>query len=184
METTKVFLFLADGFEEIEAIAPIDILRRAGIDLVTVSVKSEKAVTGAHGVTILADKLFSEVDFAGNELLFLPGGLPGTTNLEKHEGLKKLIEKQAEAGGKLAAICAAPSIFGKMNLLKGKEAICYPGFENYLYDAKVSEKKVVQAGNIFTAKAAGVAVKFALELVKDLKGADVAQNLANALFVE
>lgn len=180
----KVFLFLADGFEEIEAIAPIDIFRRAGIDLVTVSVKDEKAVTGAHGVTVLADKLFADVDFVGNEMLFLPGGLPGTTNLEKHEGLKKLIEKQAQAGGKLAAICAAPSIFGKMNLLKGKEAICYPGFENFLYDAKVSENSVVRAGNVFTAKAAGVAVKFALELVKELKGEDVAKAISDALFVE
>ncbi len=180
----KVFLFLADGFEEIEAIAPIDIFRRAGIDLVTVSVKDEKAVTGAHGVTVLADKLFAEVDFAGNDMLFLPGGLPGTTNLEMHDGLKMLIEKQAKEGGKLAAICAAPSIFGKMNLLKGKEAICYPGFENYLFDAKISEKKVVQSGNIFTAKAAGVAVKFALALVENMKGADVAKTISDALFVE
>jgi len=180
----KVFLFLADGFEEIEAITPIDIFRRAGIDLVTVSVKDDKTVTGAHGVTVLADKLFAEVDFTGNELLFLPGGLPGTTNLELHDGLKMLIKKQNEAGGKLAAICAAPSIFGKMNLLKGKEAICYPGFENFLFDAQVSENKVVKSDNIYTAKAAGVSLIFALELVKELKGADTAQSIANALFVD
>ncbi len=180
----KVYLFLAEGFEEIEAIAPIDIFRRAGIELTTVSVKNEKAVTGAHNVTILADKLFEEVDFAGNELLFLPGGIPGTPNLEKHEGLKKLIGKQANEGGKLAAICAAPSILGKMELLKGKEAICYPGFENYLYDAKVSENKVVKSGNVFTAKAAGVAVKFALELVKELKGDEIAKTISDSLFVD
>ncbi|MDO9153398.1 MAG: DJ-1/PfpI family protein, partial [Paludibacter sp.] len=123
----KVFLFLADGFEEIEAIAPIDIFRRAEIDLITVSVKNELAVTGAHGVTVLADTLFDEVDFSGNDLLFLPGGMPGTTNLDHHAGLKNLIESQTTQNKMIAAICAAPSILGKMKLLKGKEAICYPG---------------------------------------------------------
>jgi 4-methyl-5(b-hydroxyethyl)-thiazole monophosphate biosynthesis len=180
----KVYLFLAEGFEEIEAIAPIDIFRRADIEVITVSVKNELAVTGAHGVTVLADKLFADVDFSGNDLLFLPGGLPGTTNLDKHEGLRKLIKNQVLSGEKIAAICAAPSILGKMELLKGQEAICYPGFENLLIDARISDKKIVKSGNVYTAKAAGVAIQFALKLVEELKGKEVAENISKAIFLD
>lgn len=180
----KVFLFLADGFEEVEAIAPIDIFRRAAIDLITISVKNELFVTGAHGVTLLADKLFTEVDFSENDLLFLPGGLPGTTNLDKHEGLKKLIKNQVLTGQKIAAICAAPSILGKLELLKDKEAICYPGFENLLINAKISDKKIVKSGNIYTAKAAGVAIQFALMLVEELKGKEASESISKAIFLD
>jgi len=180
----KIFLFLADGFEEIEAIAPIDIFRRAEIDLTTVSIKNELAVTGAHGVTLLADALFSEVDFAENDLLFLPGGLPGTTHLDQHAGLKELIQKQAVEGRKIAAICAAPSILGKLGLLQNKEAICYPGFENLLIDATISDKKIVQSGTVYTAKAAGVSIQFALKLVEELKGKEIADKISNQIFLD
>ena len=177
----KVFVFLADGFEEIEAIAPIDIFRRAEIEVVTVSIAAQKAVNGAHGIPVLADTHFSVVEFADDDLLFLPGGMPGTKNLDAHVGLKNLIKLQAQKGGKLAAICAAPSILGKMELLQGKEAICYPGFEKELVGATLSESKVVKAENIFTAKGAGVAIQFALKLVEELKGKEEATRIANSI---
>jgi len=154
----KAMVFLADGFEEIEAIAPIDIMRRAGIEVTTISVSREKEVRGAHGVLVEADRLFEEVSFSDADLLFLPGGMPGTKNLNAHDGLKQLLLKHANEGKKLAAICAAPSILGELGLLKGKEAVCFPGFEETLKGAIVSDKKVVQSGNIITGKAAGAAI--------------------------
>lgn len=180
----KVFLFLADGFEDIEAIAPIDIFRRAGIDVTTVSVKTTLQVTSAHGVTVLADKLFADIQLSGNDLLFLPGGLPGTTNLNAHAGLKELLLDQSAAKGEIAAICAAPSILGGLGLLKGKEAICYPGFEELLTGAEVSTQKIVKADTVYTAKAAGVAIPFALKIVEDLKGKDVADSIRNGFFID
>lgn len=177
----KVFIFLADGFEEIEAIAPIDIFRRAAIEVINVSISLQKEVVGTHGIPVLADSLFSETDFTAADLIFLPGGMPGTKNLDAHEGLKNLIREQFESGKPIAAICAAPSILGKMGLLKGKEAICYPGFENQLIGATISESKVVSSGLIRTAKGAGVAIQFALQLVGELKGEAEATRIANAI---
>jgi len=156
----KAMVFLADGFEEIEAIAPIDIMRRAGIEVTTISVTATKEVRGAHDILLQADCLFGQIDFSNADLLFLPGGMPGTKNLEAHDGLKQLLLKHANEGKKLAAICAAPSILGKLGLLKGKEAVCFPGFEETLKGAILSDKKVVQSGNIITGKAAGAAVEF------------------------
>lgn len=177
----KIFLFLAEGFEEIEAVAPIDIFRRADIEVTTVSVTSDKVVCGAHGISVVADVVFAEMDFSGDYLLFLPGGMPGTANLDQHEGLRNLILTHAEKGNNIAAICAAPSILGKLGLLKGKEAICYPGFESQLLDAEISESTVVKSGSIYTAKAAGVAIEFALRIVEDIKGVEVAQKIARAI---
>ncbi len=177
----KVFVFLANGFEEIEAIAPIDIFRRAGMEVITVSISEEKEVRGAHGIPVIADSLFSNLDFTRNVLLYLPGGMPGTKNLDENDKLKTLIRNQVESDKPLAAICAAPSILGKMGLLEGKEAICFPGFEQYLNGAIVSEQKIVKSGNIFTAKGAGVAIPFALRLVEEFKGKEIADNLANSI---
>lgn len=174
----QIYVFLANGFEEIEAIAPIDVFRRAELNVTTVSVTGDQLVEGAHGIAIAADCLFEELRFEGDFLLFLPGGMPGTLNLEAHEGLKSLLRQQAERGQKIAAICAAPSILGKMGLLKGKEAICYPGFESYLDGATVSAESVVKAGAVFTAKGPGVAIDFALRLVEDLRGKEVATQVA------
>jgi len=179
----KIYLFLAEGFEEIEAVVPMDIFRRAGIDLVTVSISDELKVSGAHGVNVLADKLFSELSFDGEFLVFLPGGMPGTANLDNHAGLKSLISAHASKGKQVAAICAAPSILGKMGLLKGREAICYPGFENLLEAARISEEKVVKSGNIFTAKGPGVAIPFALKIVEEIKGEKIAADVAAALML-
>jgi 4-methyl-5(b-hydroxyethyl)-thiazole monophosphate biosynthesis len=179
----KVYIFLADGFEEIEAIAPIDIFRRAKIEVITISISYNKTVSGSHGILVIADSLFSEADFNDNDMLYLPGGKLGTENLDAHEGLKDLISKQTLENKKLAAICAAPSILGKMGILNGKEAICYPGFENKLQGAILSENKIVKSGNIYTAKGAGVAVQFALKLVEELKGSELAQQIADSICI-
>ena len=177
----QVFVFLADGFEEIEAITPIDILRRANIEVNTVSISHSKEVSGAHGIKVLADSLFSEVDYSKGDMFILPGGMPGTKNLDAHEGLKELICKQVQQGKNVAAICAAPSILGKLGLLVGKEAVCYPGFENQLLGAKLTENKVVESGRIITAKGAGVAVKFSLILVEILVGKATADKISNSI---
>ena len=129
----KVFIFLADGFEEMEAIVPIDIFRRADIEVTVISISKKKLVRGAHNISVMADCLFTEADFSENDLLYLPGGMPGTKNLDAHEGLKKLLLKQASENKYIAAICAAPSILGKLGLMKGREAICFPGFESQLH---------------------------------------------------
>ena len=177
----KAIVFLAEGFEEVEAIAPIDIFRRAGIEVYSVSITNQKNVASARGITVIADKLFAETDFSDADLLFLPGGMPGTKNLDEHDGLKQLIDKQLEFGKRVAAICAAPSILGKMGLLEGKEATCYPGFENQLQGAILSDSKIVKSGLITTAKGAGVAIQFALSIVGELKGEEEALRVANAI---
>jgi len=177
----KVFIFLADGFEEIEAISPIDIFRRADFEVTIVSVTKEKLVRGSHNISVMADCLFSEADFSKIDLLYLPGGMPGTKNLNEHQGLKSLLVKHAGENRKIAAICAAPSILGKLGLLKGKEAICFPGFEDQLDGAILSNEKIVESGCISTAKGAGVAIRFALKLVEELKGKALADHISSSI---
>ncbi|GAB1415410.1 DJ-1/PfpI family protein [Paludibacter sp.] len=179
----KIFLFLAEGFEEIEAIAPIDVFRRADLNVTTVSTTSELVVYGAHQVGVQADILFEDADFSGDFLIYLPGGMPGTTNLDNHKGLKSLIEKQAAKGGKIAAICAAPSILGKMGLLENKQAICYPGFEDMLKGASISTSTIVESENILTAKGPGVVIPFALKIVEKFKGSDLAEQIRSAMIL-
>ncbi len=180
----KVLLFLAEGFEEIEAIAAIDIFRRADIEVVTISITDDKTVCGAHQVCIIADSVFEKTDFSGDFLIYLPGGLSGTTNLDNHAGLKQLISDQVSKGNEIAAICAAPLILGKMGILKGKDAICYPGFENQLLESNISEKTIVKSGTIYTAKAAGVAIQFALRIVEDLCGKEKAKEIEKSIYLE
>lgn len=177
----KAFIFLADGFEELEAIAPIDILRRADIPVVTVSISDTKMVVGSHKITVVADQLFSETDFTGNIYLILPGGGVGTKNLAAHKELNELLLKQSMKNKNLAAICAAPSVFGNLGILSGKEAICYPGYEEKLVGAIISENTVVKSDNVITAKGAGVAITFALKIVETLKGKEVADEIANQI---
>ncbi len=179
----QVYLFLANGFEEIEAIAPIDILRRAEIKTTVVSISDEKAVTGAHGVIVLADKTFDQTIFDDNAYYVLPGGYDGMLNLNAHDGVKKLLKEQHERGEKLAAICAAPTVLGELGILEGKEAICYPGFEQNLSGATISDKSVVEDGNIITGKGPGVAIDFALKIVETLKGKDLADDIAKAMMI-
>ncbi len=177
----KVFLFLAEGFEEIEAITPIDILRRAEIPTITVSITDKKEVVGAHGITVIADQLFDETNFTENYFLILPGGLNGMLNLKSHHQLAELLKKQNQQHNKVGAICAAPSILGELELLNNREAICYPGFEQNLKGAKISSSSVVTDENITTAKGAGVAIDFALKIVEIIKGKQKAEKIANAI---
>lgn len=178
----QIYIFLAEGFEEIEAITPIDIFRRAGLKVTSVSTTNEIYVTGAHGISIKADNLFSEIDFMQDSLLFLPGGMPGTTNLENHEGLKQLLKLHHSNNKPLAAICAAPSVLGGLDILKGEEAICYPGFESKLSGAKLSEKAVVKSSNIFTGKGPGKSAEHALLIVSEFVGPETAENIRKAMF--
>jgi 4-methyl-5(b-hydroxyethyl)-thiazole monophosphate biosynthesis len=179
-----VYLFLGTGFEEIEAVATIDVLRRAEIELTTISVMNERTVEGTHGVRIEADKMFDEADFANAEMLILPGGMPGTLNLGAHEGLSIAIREQNKKGRWIAAICAAPSILGKMHLLRNLQAVCYPGFEDQLEEAFVSNERVMVSGNIVTSKGPGCTIEFALQLATILKGEDVAKAVAEGMLVK
>ncbi len=179
----KVFVFLAEGFEEIEAIAIIDVLRRAEINTDVVSITNDKKVTGAHGIPVEADVVFTDVDFTAGAMLVLPGGMPGTLNLEAYAPLQKLIADYYKTGKELAAICAAPLILGKMNLLRNEEAICYPGFEENLQDAVLSKQGVVRSGKIITGKGPGVAIEFGLKIVETLKGKELADSIAKGMIV-
>jgi len=176
-----VYLFLADGFEELEALTQVDLLRRAGIGIKTVSVTSSKTVTGAHKIATNADILFSESDYSDAELLFLPGGMPGTTNLSNHEGLCNLLLKKYESNVRIAAICAAPSILGKLGILDNKTATCYPGFEGKLGSANYVNKKVVTDGIVTTSCGVGGAIECALELIRLLKDGQTAKNILEGI---
>jgi 4-methyl-5(b-hydroxyethyl)-thiazole monophosphate biosynthesis len=180
----KVFIFLAEGFEETEAIGTIDVLRRGDLEVTTVSVTGKNAVTGAHGIPVVADKLFAETDFSGGQMLVFPGGMPGAGNLNAHEGLKALIQQYHVENKKLSAICAAPLILGGLGLLRGKKATAYPGFENTLQGAQVVGDKVVKAGNIITGKGPGFVFDFALAIVAELQGQDKADEVAAGLLLK
>jgi len=174
-----IYVFLADGFEEVEALAPVDILRRAGLDVKTVGVTGEY-VTGTHGIQVKADTV--EVDMTADiELIILPGGMPGTTNLETSPMVMEMIRYCQENNIRMSAICAAPLILGKMDILNGKNAVCYPGFEGMLCGAAISELGVVTDGLVTTAKSAGHAVPFAIELVRLLCGEDKAKKIEFSL---
>lgn len=176
-----IYCFLADGFEEVEALSPVDLLRRAGADVKTVGVTGEE-VTGAHGITVKADIRTGEVVLdASVEAVILPGGMPGTRNLEKSETVQSAIDFAVQHNKLVCAICAAPSILGHKNLLAGREAIAYPGFEEELYGAKLSESFVVRDGNFITAKGAGVAVDFGLAVVAALFGQEKADSIRNSI---
>ncbi|MBR2461060.1 MAG: DJ-1/PfpI family protein [Clostridia bacterium] len=180
-----VYVLLAEGFEEIEALAPVDLMRRAGLNVVTVAVGDELTVNGAHGIAVIADRLISEIaDLRGARLLMLPGGMPGTKNLDADSRVHRLITEAVESDVRLAAICAAPMVLGKRGLLRGREAICYPGFEEYLDGAVLSEHNVVTDGLITTAKGAGVAVRFGLELIALLCGEQTAEKIGHGIFAE
>jgi len=176
-----VYLFLAEGFEEIEAIATIDILRRGGVDVRTVSVMKDKKVAGAHGVAVEADEMIADIKIDDAEMIVLPGGMPGATNLRACD---KLVDALKTFKGHIAAICAAPAVvLGSLGMLKDKEAICYPGFENDLNCAKLSEDVVVTDGNITTAIGPGFAMEFGLELVRIAKGDEKAEEVAEGMLL-
>lgn len=178
-----IYLFLAEGFEEIEALTPIDMLRRAGKEITTVGIGG-KTIVGAHGIAVLAD--ISEDEFADEapEMILLPGGMPGTLNLDASPTVQKAIETALASGAYIAAICAAPTILGKRGLLVGKEAVCYPGMENGLTGAILSKKTVVRDGKIITAAGMGAALDFSLELISVLCGEEKATALKKAVVAE
>lgn len=179
---SKTYVFLADGFEEIEGLMVVDLLRRGGIHVTTVSIMGRPQVTGRSDIEVKADCLFEEVtSFADGDMLVLPGGMPGTRYLEEYDPLRKLIASYCGKGKKIAAICAAPTVFGKMGLLKGKKATCYPGMEQLLLDAECSEEEVVADGNITTSRGLGTALVFSLKLIEQLEGPQRAQKVAESV---
>lgn len=176
------YIFLTAGFEEIEALTVIDILRRADISIQSVSITDKLEVVGAHDITVYADCLLAEVDFTQADYLILPGGMPGATHLANCEALTSKLKVHHAAQKPLAAICAAPLVLGRLGLLKGLDATCYPGFESELQGAHLSEQTVVQSQHIVTAKGPAYALDFALQLVANIKGEDVAANVRKAMF--
>lgn len=178
------YLFLATGFEDMEAIATIDILRRAGIEVKSVSITDTKEVTSAHGITITADVLFDETDFSDAIWLILPGGLPGATNLAACKPLTTLLTEHNRAGRNIAAICASPAVvLAPLGILDGREAVCYPGFEDKMPNAKKGFTPVVTDGNIITANGPASAVLFALSIVAKTKGEEIAREVAEGLLL-
>ena len=180
----KIAVHLADGFEEIEAISIIDVLRRAGLNVVTVSVTGKLEVNGAHQIKVLADKLFESVDYSDVYMIVLPGGMPGASNLNAHEGLRQKIKTFFAEDKQLAAICAAPLVFGNLGILAGKQAVCYPGFESHLKGADILQVPVVESGNIITGRGPGVAIQFALKIVEKLVSVEKAELLATQMLVK
>lgn len=177
----KVFAFLADGLEEVECLAVVDVLRRSGVETTLVSVTGKREITGSHGIVFWADALFEDVNPDEADVLFLPGGMPGTTNLKAHGGLAAAIEKANQQGRRVAAICAAPSILGAMGLLKGRTATCYPGFEELLVGVSYTSQGVVTDGNITTARGLGYALDLGLELIRLLQGSQHSEQVKEAI---
>lgn len=179
-----IYLFLAEGFEEIEALTPVDVLRRAGLEVKTVAVGESKTVKGAHGIEVIADILESELKNDVPEAIILPGGMPGTTNLEGSEAVINTLMQSIINGSLVCAICAAPSILGIMGCLKHKNATCYPGFEEYLDGATFTDERVIRDGNIITAKGMGCAHEFALCIVEALCGKEKADEIALSAIIK
>lgn len=180
----KVYVFLADGFEDIEALIPIDVLRRGGVEVVTVSTTDFPLVTSAHGVNIEADLLFEQADTSDADLLMLPGGMPGAANLYAHEGVCKAVCAQVAAGRKVAAICAAPAVvLAPLGLLSGKKATCYPGFEQALQEgeAQYTGDLVTVDGNITTAEGPAAAFPYAYELLAQLVDRKTSDQVAEGM---
>lgn len=174
----KVYIFLADGFEEIEGLTVVDLLRRAGIEINMVSITGKLQVTGSHKITVLADSLFEETKFDDADMLVLPGGMPGTLHLKEHEGLDKLLRKFHSEKKYIAAICAAPGVLGSKGFLKGKNATCYPGCEEDLAGANVLVREVVEDGNMITSRGLGTAIDFSLAIIKKLTDEKTAKEIA------
>ena len=161
----KVYEFLAEGFEELEALTPVDVLRRADISVQTVSVTGKKIVCSSHSVQVVADLLFEEQVFEDADLLLLPGGMPGANNLKDHEGLRQLLPRHAERGKHIGAICAAPMVLGTLGLLQGRRATCAPGFEQYLTGAEYTGELVTEDGLFITGKGAAASLPYSFRLL-------------------
>lgn len=177
----KIAIFLAEGFEEAEAIIPYDTFTRSGFDASLISISDKLEVSSAHKVTIKAHTLFKEVDFDEYDVLFLPGGIPGTYNLNEFQPLLDLINSFNQKGKYVTAICAAPLVLAGQGLLSGKPATIYPGFEDKLGDAITKGNSVEVAGNVITGKGVGVAFEFALKIVELLSSKDEAEKISQQM---
>ena len=180
----KVFIFLAEGFEETEAVATLDVMLRGELDVTSVSITGNLLVTGAHGIAVNADTLFEQTDLSSGDMLVLPGGMPGAANLNAHTGLKNALEQYVASGKKIAAICAAPLVFGGLGLLQGKNATAYPGYESTLKGATFVKSPVVKDGNIITGRGPGFAFQFGLAIVEELQGKVKAGEVAEGLLLK
>lgn len=179
-----IYMFLADGFEEVEALCPLDILRRAGLEVTTVGIDKDM-IRGAHGITVQADIPDIMYRDSAPDMIILPGGMPGASNLDSSKAVDAAIRAAARRGAYICAICAAPFVLGKRGLLQGKRAVCYPGFEDQLAGAEVSQDEVVvRDGNIITAKGMGAAFEFGLELVRALKDDGTAEKIKASVFAK
>ena len=180
-----IYMFLADGFEEVEALCPLDILRRAGLEVTTVGVGGKDMISGAHGIVVQADIPDILYRDSAPDMIILPGGMPGSTNLDESKTVDAALKVAHKKGAYLCAICAAPLVLGKRGYLEGKRAVCYPGFEELLAGATIAEgETVVRDGNIITAKGMGVAFEFGLELVRALKDEESAARIKASVFAK
>lgn len=174
----KVYEFLANGFEEIEGLAPVDILRRGGVEVVTVSITKKREVQSSHGITILADTTFEEGGrFDDADILLLPGGMPGSTNLNAHDGVRDAIRRQYESGKRVGAICAAPMVLGSLGILKGKRATCSPGFEKYMTGAEYTGELFTVDGNIITGEGPAATLPYAYKILSFFIGEEKSRVL-------
>ena len=176
-----IYTFLAEGFEDIEALAPVDIMRRAGLQVETVSITEEIVVTSAHGVGIVADRTLAEIDFDDAELMFLPGGLPGATNLDACQDLREGLMQHFKAGRPIAAICAAPLVYGHLGILKGVKATCYPGVEPELKGAQTTGALVEKDGQFMTGKGPGAALALGYMITEHFCGKEKADMLRKGM---
>jgi 4-methyl-5(b-hydroxyethyl)-thiazole monophosphate biosynthesis len=180
-----IYMFLADGFEEVEALCPLDILRRAGLEVTTVGIGGKDVIRGAHGIIVHADIPDVMYRDSNPDMLILPGGMPGSKNLDESRIVESALRAASRKGAILAAICAAPMVLGKRGYLEGKRAVCFPGFEEFLTGATVDETAtVVRDGNIVTAKGMGAAFDFGLELVRSLKDDGTAEKIRDSVFAK
>ena len=175
-----IYMFFAEGFEEVEAIATLDVIRRADIEIKSVGIGG-KEVTGSHGITVICDASESEIDSVDVDGIILPGGMPGTLNLQKNELVNKAVDFCFDEGRLVAAICAAPLILGQKGILKNKNAVCFPGFEEDLIGATISDKFICTDGNVITAKGMGSAINFGLAIVEFFKDFETAEKLRGTL---
>ena len=177
----KVYEFLANGFEEVEGLAPVDILRRGGVDIKTVSVTGSEYVETSHGITIKADLTIEDADLSDADMLLLPGGLPGATNLRDHEGVCVALKAQAAKGGRIGAICAAPLVLGHLGLLEGRYATCYPGFEKFMTGAHYTHELFTNDGNIITGEGPAAPLPYSYEILRMFKGDDTVASLKEGM---
>lgn len=176
-----IAVFFANGYEEIEALTVVDLTRRAGIETWMVSITEEKNVTGSHGITVSMDKTLKEIDFNEVEMIVLPGGMPGTLNLEACEPLMEKVKEFDKAGKYISAICAAPTVFGHLGLLNGRKACCYPDMEDGLVGAEVTYESTAVSDHILTSRGMGTAIDFGLQIIARFQGREAADEMAKKI---